>query len=117
MQEKLEQANSNDATPANTKKLDGSSVRIAVITNNGRKRMINKTAFAALSLIMAVAWAFGIVCDRLLTRWFHSLSEPQDKPERRACDTCKYEYTNPKEYPCNECAEDDMDLWEATDEY
>ena len=79
--------------------------------------MINKTAFMALSLIMVVSWGFGIVCDKLLTRWLNGLSDPQDKPERHACDTCKYEDTNPKRFPCNVCAEDDMDLWEASDEY
>lgn len=78
--------------------------------------MINKTAFMALSLIMVVSWAFGIVCDKLLTRWFNSLSESSGEPERHACDTCKYENTNPKESPCKECAEDDMDLWEAAND-
>lgn len=73
--------------------------------------MINKTAFMALSLIMVVSWAFGIVCDKMLTRWFKGLSEPQKTPERRSCDTCKYEYTNPNESPCKECSEDDIDRW------
>ena len=78
--------------------------------------MINRTAFMALALIMGVSWSFGIVCDRMLTRWIKSLSEPQSEPERHACDTCKYDETNPKDYPCCECAEDDMDLWEAADD-
>ena len=73
--------------------------------------MINKTAFVALSLIMVVSWAFGIVCDKMLTRWIESLSKPQKTPERRSCDTCKYEYTNPNESPCKECADDDIDRW------
>lgn len=38
--------------------------------------MINKTAFMALSLIMVVSWAFGAVCDRMITRWY---DEPCDK--------------------------------------
>ena len=73
--------------------------------------MINKTAFVALSLIMVVSWAFGAVCDRMITRWFNSLYKPQKTPERRSCDTCKYEYTNPNESPCKECADDDIDRW------
>lgn len=73
--------------------------------------MINKTAFMALSLIMVVSWAFGAVCDRMITRWFKSLYKPQKTPERRSCDTCKYEYTNPNESPCKECADDDIDMW------
>ena len=73
--------------------------------------MINKTAFMALSLIMVVSWAFGAVCDRMITRWFNSLYKPQKTPERRSCDTCKYEYTNPNESPCKECADDDIDRW------
>ena len=66
--------------------------------------MINKTAFVALSLIMVVSWVFGIVCDKMITRWFNSLYKPQKTPERRSCDTCKYEYTK-------ECADDDIDRW------
>lgn len=73
--------------------------------------MINRTAFMALSLIMVVSWAFGIVCDKMITRWFESLYKPQKTPERRSCDTCKYEYTDPKESPCKECADDDVDMW------
>ena len=73
--------------------------------------MINKTAFVALSLIMVVSWVFGAVCDRMITRWFDSLYKPQKTPERRSCDTCKYEYTNPNETPCKECADDDIDRW------
>lgn len=70
----------------------------------------------AIASIMVVGWAFGIVCDRLLTRSTKGFSEPSDEPERHACDTCKYDETNPKDYPCCECAEDDMDLWEAADD-
>ena len=73
--------------------------------------MINKTAFVALSLIMVVSWAFGAVCDRMITRWFNSLYKPQKTPDRRSCDTCKYENTNPNESPCKECADDDIDRW------
>jgi hypothetical protein len=74
--------------------------------------MINKTAFVALSLIMVVSWVFGAVCDRMITRWFNSLYKPQKTPERRSCDTCKYEHTNPNESPCKECADDDIDMWQ-----
>ena len=76
--------------------------------------MIPNEAFVALCLIMVVAWAFGVFCDRIITRWVNSLKKPHKESERHACDTCKYEYTSPKEYPCNECAEDDMDLWTPT---
>ena len=69
----------------------------------------------AIASIMVVGWAFGIVCDRLLTRSTKGLSEPSGESERHACDTCKYEDTNPNESPCKECAEDDMDLWEPFD--
>lgn len=74
--------------------------------------MINRTAFVALSLIMVVSWVFGAVCDRMITRWFNSLSEPSDEPVRHACDTCRYEDTNPTMSPCRECAEDGIDMWE-----
>ena len=69
----------------------------------------------AIGSVMALCWVFGIVCDRIFTRWFDSLREPQNEPQRHACDTCKYEDTNPNESPCKECAEDDMDLWEPFD--
>ena len=74
--------------------------------------MINRTAFVALLLIMVVSWVFGIVCDKMLTRWLESLSKPQETPERRSCDTCKFEYSNPLESPCKECADDDIDMWQ-----
>lgn len=73
--------------------------------------MINKTAFVALMLIMVVSWMFGIVCDEMLTRWLESLSEANNTPERRSCDNCKYEYTNPLESPCKECADGEVDYW------
>ena len=77
--------------------------------------MINKTAFMALSLIMVVSLAFGAVCDRMITRWFNSLSKSQETPERRSCDNCKYEYTNPLESPCKDCADGEVDYWTPTD--
>ena len=77
--------------------------------------MIPKEAFMALSLIMGVSLAFGIVCDRMITRWIKSLSKPHKKPERRSCDNCKYEYTNPHDSPCKECADDDIDMWTPAD--
>ena len=73
--------------------------------------MINKTAFMALSLIMVVSWAFGAVCDRMITRWFNSLSKPQETPERRSCDNCKHKDKSWYEEPCDECSCGDN--WEA----
>lgn len=73
--------------------------------------MINKTAFVALALIMVVSWAFGAVCDRMITRFTNSLKKPKKGRERRSCGNCLYEYTNPHESPCKECADDDIDRW------
>lgn len=76
--------------------------------------MIPKEAFAAITAVMVVGWAFGVVCDRMLTHWAKTRKKPNKAAERRSCDNCKYEYTNPNESPCKECADDDIDMWTPT---
>lgn len=77
--------------------------------------MIPKEAFIALSLIMVSAWAFGIFCDRMITRWHKSLAEPQDDPDivRYTCDNCKYKDWSWYDEPCDSCT---GDKWEEDDE-
>lgn len=79
--------------------------------------MIPKEAFIAIASIMVIGWVFGIVCDKLLTRWTKTRKKLNKTFERRSCDTCRYEYTNPNESPCKECADDDIDLWAPADFY
>lgn len=76
--------------------------------------MIPKEAFWSITAVMALGWAFGVVCDRTFIRWAESHSEPQDDPDivRYTCDTCRYENTKPTEEPCLSCLEDDVDRWE-----
>ena len=70
----------------------------------------------AIASIMVVGWAFGIVCDRLITRWSQGHTEPDNEPEKRSCDTCRYGKVRPQDEPCCDCLQDDdMDLWEPFD--
>lgn len=83
--------------------------------------MIPKEAFIALALVMASAWAFGIFCDRMITKWHKSLAEPSEdadhdrwegdpEPTRR-CDTCKYDGLTWYDEPCDSCC--GFSRWEA----
>jgi len=75
--------------------------------------MIPKTAFAALSILMLSAWAFGIVCDKLFTGWLQTHADQHDQdPPRHGCDNCRYANVDPREEPCVDCANGDIDRWE-----
>ena len=75
--------------------------------------MIPKTAFAALTILTVAAWLFGIVCDRLLTGWLQTHDDQHDQdPPRHGCDTCKFSGVDPREEPCVDCANGDIDRWE-----
>ncbi len=83
--------------------------------------MIPKTAFIALALVMASAWAFGVVCDRMFIRWHNGLKTPSEdadhdrwegdpEPTRR-CDTCKHDGLTWYDEPCDSCC--GFSRWEA----
>lgn len=76
--------------------------------------MIPKSAFIALTTLMLSAWAFGIVCDRLLTGWLQTHADQHDQdPPRHGCDTCRFSGVDPREEPCLTCVtDDDIDMWE-----
>ena len=69
--------------------------------------MIPKEAFWSITAVMALGWAFGVVCDRLLIKWCDGLKTPQEDTEKRTCDNCKYGKTRPQDEPCCECLQDD----------
>ena len=68
----------------------------------------------AIASIMVLGWLFGIVCDRLITRWSQGHTEPDNETEKRSCDTCRYGKVRPQDEPCCDCLQDDdIDRWEA----
>lgn len=76
--------------------------------------MIPKEAFIALAALMASAWVFGIVCDRLLVRWIQWHKKNPDVPDRHSCDTCKHQMVRPTDEPCCDCVNGDIDRWEES---
>ena len=73
--------------------------------------MIPKTAFIAITAVMVLGWLFGIVCDRMFTRWSGSRSEPPEDPDivRYTCDNCKHKDLSWYDEPCDSCT---GDKWE-----
>lgn len=66
----------------------------------------------AIASVMAVSWAFGVVCDRIFTRWHKSLTEPSEDTDivRYTCDNCKHKNLSWYDEPCDSCT---GDKWEA----
>ena len=73
--------------------------------------MIPKEAFAAIAAVMAVSWAFGIVCDRIFARWLNGLKTPSEDPDivRYTCYNCKHKNLSWYDEPCDSCT---GDKWE-----
>ena len=69
----------------------------------------------AIASVMAVSWAFGIFCDRMITKWHKSLTEPSEDPDivRYTCDNCKHKNLSWYDEPCESCT---GDKWEEDDE-
>ena len=80
----------------------------------------------AIASIMVLGWLFGIVCDRLLVRWFEGHSEatqdgsedhdrwendPEPTEPEHVCDTCKYNEFNEWYEPCLHCGKG-YEKWE-----
>ena len=80
----------------------------------------------AIASIMVVGWAFGIVCDRLLVRWFEGHSEAtqygsedhdrwEDDPvPTMPCRGCLHEETSMFDEPCLSCIQ--TSEWEKRDD-
>lgn len=82
----------------------------------------------AIALVMVAFFLFGWFMHSLLTEARQSRLEAitdvleadhdrwEDDPvptRDRFCDTCKHEISDPREWPCNECAPGIEDHWEA----
>lgn len=65
----------------------------------------------AIGSVLVVGVAFGFV----MRGWFNNITKNSEnnhkEDDKRSCDNCKFECTNPNEYPCNECADGDIDYW------
>ena len=77
--------------------------------------MIPKEAFWSITAVMVLGWLFGIVCDRMFTRWEEGHSEAhQDGSEDHdrweddpvptmPCRGCLHEETSMFDEPCLSC--------------
>jgi len=75
--------------------------------------MIPKEAFWSITAVMVLGWIFGIVCDRMFTRWAESHSEPpedadhdrweEDPEPTMPCIGCPDENTSMFDEPCISC--------------
>ena len=85
-------------------------------------------ALASILAVMAVSALFGYAMHDVIQHGIHGDSEAIEDaleadhdrweydpvPTRdRFCDTCKHEISDPREWPCNECAPGIEDHWEA----
>ena len=63
----------------------------------------------AIASVMAVSWAFGVVCDRIFTRWIESLKTPSDGGSEDPdidlvmCKDCIFRDKTLFEEPCISC--------------
>lgn len=75
--------------------------------------MIPKEAFWPITAVMVLGWIFGIFCNRLFSAWLQTHDDQHDQdPPRHGCDTCKFSGVDPREEPCVDCANGDIDRWE-----
>ena len=72
--------------------------------------MIPKTAFIAISLVMAASAAFGWAMHKVISE---KKEDPEEVPDKHTCDNCKYYNVKPTEEPCFDCVTDDIDRWEG----
>ena len=66
----------------------------------------------AIALVMAFFFLFGWFMRKAFAEAEKKLLEPQNAPEKHACDTCKYEICSAREEPCIDCVMGDVDRWE-----
>jgi len=81
----------------------------------------------AIASVMALCWAFGIVCDRIFTHWLKDRIETNtdadhdrwawDPVPTQTCDNCKWRNVSWRDDPCRSCAADDYgSRWEEEDD-
>lgn len=80
--------------------------------------MIPNEALLAIGSVMLVGVVFGYVMHSIVNQDTKQKHRKRlNTIDRRTCDTCKYEFTNPNESPCKECADDVIDWWTPSDFY